>query len=151
MKRYKVTRDMKDKEATLKTLKGFTREYHEGQGHTCYYFDTWNEEAHDIFTRCVNDDTVLPLLVQGVDGKWKESEEHFGNLINFSHGNYYICISNVKTLEMFYFLFDTIEETEIAWDYYVKYGRSIYVAVYDEELKACFYRKRGEVKNEDIY
>lgn len=145
MRRYKVTRDMKDKETTLKTLKGATREYNEKEGLTSYYFDTWNEEAHDIFTRCMNDDTVVPSMVYSdVTKAWKEDEERMGNLIDASHGNYYICLSNHKTKELYYFLFDTIDETEIAWDYYVKHGRSIYVNVYDEGLKVDVYKKRGE-------
>ena len=66
MKRYNVTRDMINKEATLKTLQGATREYHEEQGHTCYYYDTWCEEAHYTFTRCMNDNTLVPSLVSAV-------------------------------------------------------------------------------------
>ena len=144
MKRYRVTRDMKDKEATLKTLQGFTREYYEEQGHTCYYFDTWNEEAHSIFTRCMNDDTLIPSLVQSADGSWKEDEKCLSNLINATHGNYYMCLSNIKTKEQYYFLFDTIEETEIAWDYYAKHSKAVYVGMFDEGPNAYYNKKRGE-------
>ena len=144
MKRYNVTRDMINKEATLKTLQGATREYHEEQGHTCYYYDTWCEEAHYTFTRCMNDNTLVPSLVQGIDGKWKEDEKCLSNLINASHGNYYICLSNVKTKEMFYFLFDTIDETEIAWDYYAKHTRAHYIGMFDEGPNAYYNKKRGE-------
>ena len=125
MKRYAVTRDTINKEATLKTLQGATREYHEKQGHACYFFENWCEEAHYTFTRCMNDNTVVPYLKE-VNGEWKEDKDNLGNLINVSHGNYYICLSNVKTLEIYYFLFDTIDETEIAWDYYVAHSRQVY-------------------------
>ena len=145
MRRYKVTRDMRNKEVTLKTLMGATREYNEKKGFTSYYFDTWNEEAHDIFTRCMNDDTLVPTMVYSdITKTWKEDEELLGNLINASHGNYYICLSNVKAKELYYFLFDTIEETEIAWDYYAKHSRAIYVGMFDEGPNAYYNKKRGE-------